>query len=579
MPNLGTQQAKIRNSTDSRLLYFPKFCTLHLLDHDWNMVKAGCTPRIWRTALFRHVLIKQEKREFMDNEKFGQFVRSMRKEKQMTQQQLAERLHLTDKAVSKWERGLSLPDISMLEQLARELDVSVVELLCGERKEENIRKDAVEELLVDTMSDSLRKEKRVRRRCLILLGTVIVLAVLTVFYGRTVINFALDRFSEKYETSYHTSEFEIVRKRDQKPESCFIYKEPAGQFRNNYHVMEITTDGSIRELFVLEETGMDLDRAPLLKMDDDCLYVLFDGMDNEDRTERVYQGAIGADPQGFLPRLFRYDFQSGQVKAVPLPDEKHSLLIDAFTYQGEPVDVTQKFKGLLFGINLGFYKGDRLCISAMDAADGQQGTSVQWDQYFENLTKDGGIRSAGWLDGDSYYLAAPDGIRELDLKSGGTKLVKEMDLRLCGRAELKKTALPEGPEWAVVCSVAETVGEYGYPQEWKTVVLGVDESFESMGQVELPLYASAVEWGKTSVMISDGGEAFQSILVDLKSMTGQDAVRAGRGELKSSLYGASWQQRNPYRTDALEESTIQWVYLEGSGEYRLSGTEKGIKEK
>ena len=118
----------------------------------------------------------------MDNEKFGQFVRSMRKERQMTQQQLAERLHLTDKAVSKWERGLSLPDISMLEHLARELDVSVVELLCGERKEENIRKDAVEELLVDTMSDSLRKEKRVRRRCFILLATVLVLAVLTVFY-------------------------------------------------------------------------------------------------------------------------------------------------------------------------------------------------------------------------------------------------------------------------------------------------------------------------------------------------------------------------------------------------------------
>lgn len=43
----------------------------------------------------------------MDNEKFGQFVRVMRKEKNLTQQQLAERLHLTDKAVSKWERGVS----------------------------------------------------------------------------------------------------------------------------------------------------------------------------------------------------------------------------------------------------------------------------------------------------------------------------------------------------------------------------------------------------------------------------------------------------------------------------------------
>ena len=78
--------------------------------------------------------------------------------------------------------------------------------------------------------------------------------------------------------------------------------------------------------------------------------------------------------------------------------------------------------------------------------------------------------------------------------------------------------------------------------------------------------------------IKSNVDVHQTILV-VDAMTGQDAVRAGRGELKSSLYGASWQQRNPYRTDALEESTIQWVYLEGSGEYRLSGTEKGIKEK
>ena len=113
------------------------------------------------------------------------------------------------------------------------------------------------------------------------------------------------------------------------------------------------------------------------------------------------------------------------------------------------------------------------------------------------------------------------------------------------------------------------------------VYFTVISSFKNNNEIWNTMFAmpSAVEWGKTSVMISDGGEAFQSILVDLKSMTGQEAVRAGRGELKSSLYGASWQQRNPYRTDALEESTIQWVYLEGSGEYRLSGTEKGIKEK
>ncbi|WP_418550740.1 helix-turn-helix domain-containing protein [Hungatella sp.] len=247
----------------------------------------------------------------MDNEKFGQFVRSMRKEKQMTQQQLADRLHLTDKAVSKWERGLSLPDISMLEQLAKELDVSVVELLCGEKKEDRIGKDTVEELLVDTMSDSLKKEKKERRRWLILLGMVICLAVLTVLYGKTAINFALDRFSESSETAYHTSEFQIVVKREQKPEGCFIYKEPAGQFQSNYHVMEIAYDGSVRELFALEETGMELDRAPLLNMEDDCLYVLFDGMDNEDRTERIYRGGHWGGSPGISTEAVPVRFSVG----------------------------------------------------------------------------------------------------------------------------------------------------------------------------------------------------------------------------------------------------------------------------
>ena len=50
----------------------------------------------------------------MDNEKFGKFIQKLRKEKNMTQKQLGEKLNITDKAISKWERGLSFPDISML---------------------------------------------------------------------------------------------------------------------------------------------------------------------------------------------------------------------------------------------------------------------------------------------------------------------------------------------------------------------------------------------------------------------------------------------------------------------------------
>lgn len=68
----------------------------------------------------------------MDNVKTGAFIRERRKAKDMTQKDLAQLLHVTDRAVSKWERGLCAPDLSVLEPLAQALDVSVLELIKGE---------------------------------------------------------------------------------------------------------------------------------------------------------------------------------------------------------------------------------------------------------------------------------------------------------------------------------------------------------------------------------------------------------------------------------------------------------------
>lgn len=69
----------------------------------------------------------------MENIKIGQFICELRKEKQMTQKDLAEKLHITDKAVSKWERGLSCPDIALLPDIAKLFGVTVGELLNGEK--------------------------------------------------------------------------------------------------------------------------------------------------------------------------------------------------------------------------------------------------------------------------------------------------------------------------------------------------------------------------------------------------------------------------------------------------------------
>lgn len=69
----------------------------------------------------------------IDKACFGVFVQELRKEKGLTQLELAEKLYVSDKAVSKWERGLSLPDVTLLLPLAEALDVTVTELLEGRR--------------------------------------------------------------------------------------------------------------------------------------------------------------------------------------------------------------------------------------------------------------------------------------------------------------------------------------------------------------------------------------------------------------------------------------------------------------
>ena len=85
----------------------------------------------------------------IDNAQFGSFVAQLRREKGYTQKQMAQRLCISDKAVSKWERGLSLPDISMLLPLAEALEVSVTELLESRRIDvaESTDMEQVEEIV------------------------------------------------------------------------------------------------------------------------------------------------------------------------------------------------------------------------------------------------------------------------------------------------------------------------------------------------------------------------------------------------------------------------------------------------
>ena len=78
----------------------------------------------------------------IDNVTFGAFVRTLRKEKQMTQLELAKILNLSDKTISKWEQGKAFPDIAVWEALAEALDVTVAELQeknCQRKREKSVQ--------------------------------------------------------------------------------------------------------------------------------------------------------------------------------------------------------------------------------------------------------------------------------------------------------------------------------------------------------------------------------------------------------------------------------------------------------
>lgn len=111
----------------------------------------------------------------MDNQKFGQFILSLRKEKGWTQLELAEKLNVTDKAVSKWERGVGFPDIKMIEPIAEVFDVSILEIMRSEKiSEQPIPMESATEA-INNVIDVVAYQRKIERRNILI--TIIVFAI------------------------------------------------------------------------------------------------------------------------------------------------------------------------------------------------------------------------------------------------------------------------------------------------------------------------------------------------------------------------------------------------------------------
>ena len=119
----------------------------------------------------------------MNQIKVGAFLKDLRREKGITQEQLAEELGVSGRTISRWETGNNMPDISLLVEIAEYFDVSIPEIIKGERKSEDMKEEAKE--VAETMSDYAKAEKEelvksIRNMSIIGLAALLVYMVLDI---------------------------------------------------------------------------------------------------------------------------------------------------------------------------------------------------------------------------------------------------------------------------------------------------------------------------------------------------------------------------------------------------------------
>ena len=113
----------------------------------------------------------------MNQEKIGKFILELRKEKNMTQQELADKIGVTDRAISKWENGRGLPDLSLMKPLCEELGISINELISGEKLDKKEYQDKFEENVLNTINYSQNQIKKARNKYAIIMGIIILLLI------------------------------------------------------------------------------------------------------------------------------------------------------------------------------------------------------------------------------------------------------------------------------------------------------------------------------------------------------------------------------------------------------------------
>ena len=250
----------------------------------------------------------------MDLVKIGKYIAGKRKALGMTQKQLAEKLNMSDKSVSKWERGICLPDVSVYMELCEILGISINEFLAGEDIDaENVEKKS-EDNIIQVTKDSKKKQKNLKSILAVVttFAVIMVLVLGAVFVHKVMQpkNYitAVDRTSAEMKTAELLSGadgaylFNFYAKEDYKTLTIYLSEYQAGELINKSKVADLDYDGieSAKRGVIAVIPDFELFRVKLIIADDysKCStdFPILENVEN-----REYYGRSATQVEGEVP--------------------------------------------------------------------------------------------------------------------------------------------------------------------------------------------------------------------------------------------------------------------------------------
>lgn len=250
----------------------------------------------------------------MDLVKIGKYIAGKRKALGMTQKELAEKLNMSDKSVSKWERGICLPDVSVYMELCEILGISINEFLAGEDIDaENVEKKS-EDNIIQVTKDSKKKQKNLKSILAVVttFAVIMVLVLGAVFVHKVMQpkNYitAVDRTSAEMKTAELLSGadgaylFNFYAKEEYKTLTIYLSEYQAGELINKSKVADLDYDGieSAKRGVIAVIPDFELFRVKLIIADDysKCStdFPILENVEN-----REYYGRSATQVEGEVP--------------------------------------------------------------------------------------------------------------------------------------------------------------------------------------------------------------------------------------------------------------------------------------